>query len=77
MLKMAGLPDRHLCTEMRVLHLDLTTINAVDSKFVECGGPFELLFDVMEAALGPESGSGIIQISHTLATDSPRRTSVG
>lgn len=74
---MMTLPDGRLYTEMRVLYLDLATINAVDSKSVEGGGLFELLFDVKEVALGPEFGPRFIQVSHTLATDSPRRTSVG
>lgn len=75
-LEMAGLPDRRLYTEIRVLYLDLTTVNAADSKSVEAGGLFELLLDVIEVALGPQFSPGIIQVSHTLATDSPGRASV-
>ena len=53
MLEMEGLPDGRLHTEIRVLYVDLTTINATDGKSTEGGGLFELLFDVAEVALGP------------------------
>ena len=75
--KCSSLPDGRLYTEKKVLHLDLLAIDRTDGEPVEIGGLLELSFDVQQVSLSPELGSGTVQVSHALASGSPRRTSVG
>ena len=70
------LPDWRLHSKKKVLYLDFLVINAPDGKSVNTDGLFQLPFDVYQVSLGPEFVPGIVQVGDTLATDSPRRTSI-
>lgn len=76
-LEMVGLPDRRLYTEIRVLYLGLTTVNAADSESVEGGGLFKLLLDVIKVTLGPEFSPELYKSATRRPLILPRRTSVG